>query len=246
MTRGTFVLFMPEDIYLTTEFNGGMYLEGYGEEAAKLIRTISTPEELLEMIKKFNARHHKYPEEEIVVYREERYSTAEMMDMSKNYMKKYFSDYLFIKNCTGKPLIVTGEEIVSGFKMEYKLPNNESGVLWFGNETYDFPPELNAFRTEEEIQKRKMISDEYGLDEIDAAWFVNQHLKDDIFDVFCNIREFAALEAEDTGLLFKANERYFNFDLYIKDIEDAMKNDDEAYNDLVLLPSGKVAIITKH
>ena len=139
MTRGTFVLFTEEYVYMTTEFNGDMYgkiydekrkllFEGHGTESAKLIKSVKTENDLRDVARTIN-RHYEYEDREIdYIYKypfDEKY-----LNMREDYFLNYFSDYLFIKN-------------ESGYDLEFFLRNDEydtrailedgkSGILNFG------------------------------------------------------------------------------------------------------------------
>lgn len=66
MTRGTFYLILKDGtIYQSTEFNGDMYLEGYGKDAYYFLEDFKnsgniTKEGFKDLIKMFNAEHHRY------------------------------------------------------------------------------------------------------------------------------------------------------------------------------------------
>ena len=141
MTRGKFVLFEEDKVYATNEFNGDMYYSGHGELAALGMKNIRTKEALLEYTEGFNKKEFGYPEEEICLYLladEETYD--EYLDMTQDYFEKYFSDYIYIINASGRDLEFKTKD---GIRI---LPNDTSGVLNFGREAKEFPPELDGFK----------------------------------------------------------------------------------------------------
>ena len=142
MTRGKFVLFTSDRVYVTTEFNGDMYYDGYGKESAEKIKRVNTPEDLLDLAVEINKEHYDYPEEEIVIRAKSDYNSMLNMD---DYFMKYFSDYIYIKNVSGRDLTF---DLKNG---KYVLPNQESGVLNYGRSANEeFPDNLNGFRPVEE------------------------------------------------------------------------------------------------
>ena len=131
MTRGKMIIITDEGTYRTTEFNGDMYLEGYGEEVAEKMPKINSKTDLLNYEKEFNDKHFDYPEE-MELYRVD--ETDDMFDMGIDYYKRWSSDYLFIKNASNKDIAIK-QKNGSG---EYILASGKTVVLHFGNIAEDF------------------------------------------------------------------------------------------------------------
>lgn len=62
MTRGRLVLITDEYVFVSTEFNGGMYFGGHGEEAMEAIRDVRTVDEFRDAICAFNKKYFGYNE----------------------------------------------------------------------------------------------------------------------------------------------------------------------------------------
>lgn len=151
MTRGKFVLFCPEAVWQSTEFNGDMYFEGNGREAAEGMQDVHTAEGLEILMLRFNSRHYGYPEEEVTVTGGlmDKVQYGAMLDMKHDYFSKYGSDYLFIANRSGKALEFT---LADG--THAVLPDKKCGVLHYGGLSGNFPPELDAFPKKEDIPEK--------------------------------------------------------------------------------------------
>ena len=241
MTRGTFVLFAPENVFESVEFNGDMYFSGHGEEAAKEIAKVDSFLSFVECIKEFNEKHFGYPEEEVKAYSEvPRFAYDDMLDMSAQYFEKYFSDYIFIKNISGEDLTFTLASKLGNEHPSYILPDGKSGVLYFGEEATDFPKEINAFLPEGFHEKRAVYEKKFGLEPEDILWFCHNHEGKEITEIFDDIGDIAEKDAIDTGILTEKNRKYFNFYEYVQDFrETVLANSDN----LVVMPSEKIAVI---
>ena len=131
MTRGKMIIITDEGTYRTTEFNGDIYFECYGEEVARKMREINSKTDLLNYEKEFNKMYFDYPEE-MELYRID--ETDDMFNMSVDYFKRWFSDYLFFKNAGSKDIIIMQRD-GSG---EYTLKSGQTVVLHFGSIAEDF------------------------------------------------------------------------------------------------------------
>lgn len=104
MTRGTLAIVSNDGLYISTEFNGDMYLSGNGKDAIKCLETVDDIEDFDPAIREFNESHHKYDDEEMTC---KIYDSSKYLDMSKDYFDTWFSDYVFIKNISDEQIIIT-------------------------------------------------------------------------------------------------------------------------------------------
>jgi len=133
-TRGTGFLLTENKVYETTEFNGDMYPEGYGDMFFKGIKNVNTVDEFKAFAEKFNEENFGYEEE--LVYEEENNRIYDVMgkkeliiDFNIDYFGIFFSDWVFFKNLTGLPVrfITCDEE-----KTEVVVNHGESIRFNFG------------------------------------------------------------------------------------------------------------------
>ena len=224
MTRGKFVLFEEDKVYATNEFNGDMYYSGHGELAALGMKGVRTKEALLEYAKDFNKKEFGYPEEEICLYLladEETYD--KYLDMTQSYFEKYFSDYIYIINVSGRDLEFKTK---SGTRI---LRDDTSGVLNFGTEAEEFPSELDGFKQtasyrklkdNEEKIKETAVLQKVSLTDNDvkeAVAIMESHGYSAVTAIYNSLREYA--EEEVAELVDKWVLNYFNFDKYIKNVD---------------------------
>jgi hypothetical protein len=105
MTRGTIFLITKGKLYYTREFNGAMYIHGFGGDMVnKLENTNSSGEFKAQMIV-FNELNFGYPEK--VVYSKKLKVASSIHDIVFNketYFKDYFSDYTYWKNISGREI----------------------------------------------------------------------------------------------------------------------------------------------
>ena len=222
MTRGSFVLFTPDRAYISTEFNGDMYFDGHGEDAARGIKDVKTKEDLLDFAKKFNREHHNYPDTDIQIYHlasdEKQYE--EVLNTTEKYYDNYFSDYIFIKNMSGSDLNFTTKD------GQMTLPDETSGVLYFGHYADDFPEELDGFKANDTDLSIPSIK-EYSVDlsikninEIKALMKDNNYTSlDCVYDSTTSFAESEMSEFVDDWVL-----PYIDFDRYYQDIKDTMED----------------------
>ncbi len=123
MTRWTFVLFTKLWLWQSTEFNWGMAPYRHDQawwQALKLLPKLKA-EVFESQIAMFNSENHKYDDDPIASYQEwhmtpvyepdskwewivHHHSNA--FDLTQDYFKKYFSDYLYIKNDSDKSIAI--------------------------------------------------------------------------------------------------------------------------------------------
>ena len=133
-TRGTGFLLTENKVYETTEFNGDMYPEGYGDMFFKGIKNVNTVDEFKAFAAKFNEENFGYEEE--LVYEEENNRIYDVMgkkeliiDFNIDYFGIFFSDWVFFKNLTGLPVrFITRDEE----KTEVVVNHGESIRFNFG------------------------------------------------------------------------------------------------------------------
>lgn len=107
MTRGKIVLVTNKTTYTSVEFNGGMYWDWFGKEIVPALQKVSSYKDYVTLVTKFNSNHFEYPEmltNNLRTFKQRK--LLRLFDMSSYYLQKWFSDYLYIKNISGKPLTV--------------------------------------------------------------------------------------------------------------------------------------------
>lgn len=233
MTRGTFVLFEAEKVYVTNEFNGDMYYEGHGKIVAMAMTSIRTKEDLLKFAKVFNQKEFEYPDEEIRLFEMTAdHSYSDCLNMAQGYAEKYFSDYLYIINASGRDLEFTTKD---GTRI---LPDNTSGVLNFGHDAKDFHAALNAFKrgeAENMIEEAARLFDvKLSAEETsEAGEILREHGYNAIAGIWHNMREYAEEEVRDFAESWIIE--YFDFEKYIQD-----RCQDLEFKGVYTLRSGKV------
>lgn len=114
MTRGTGFLLLPDRVFESTEFNGDMYPEGYGDIFIKALSFCKNESNFRDFIKDFNELYFNYGEE--LVYPkpvEKVYENHKgyVIDFNNDYFGRFFSDWIFFKNLTGKTVIFIEREL---------------------------------------------------------------------------------------------------------------------------------------
>ena len=122
MTRFQIAVIKDGVIYTSTEFNGDGYWSGHGEVVYAALQNITTVEEWKEYVTKFNSETFEY-DEELHYKIEDEYDNY--LDMSEDYFKNWFSDYIYIKNIgedevefiteNGKTILVPNDVAVFNF-----------------------------------------------------------------------------------------------------------------------------------
>lgn len=106
MTRGRLAIINKDSVYTSTEFNGDMYYERYGESAIKYLKTVDSTESLLEAVKNFNKENFNYPNEEVGIYSYD----YPLIFSVETYYSDWGSDYIYIKNVSNEPQTITTRE----------------------------------------------------------------------------------------------------------------------------------------
>ena len=104
MTRWTAYLITDGWIYSSTEFNGDMYPEGYGESFILGLEKVKTFNEFIAMLVLFNQQAHGYPVEEVATLHSQSFWGKPIVFSDDDYYEKYFSDWTFWKNATSTPV----------------------------------------------------------------------------------------------------------------------------------------------
>jgi hypothetical protein len=145
MTRGTFCFIGPDGIYVSAEFNGDMYPDGYGDAAFAGLAACRDSDEFAAFVKDFNDENFQYKDEQLVYGPEDRYVTAkkamwdaECLDFAHNYCENWFSDWVFVVNRSGVPMPFQargaygpdGDEVLLS---DCSLPSDHAMRLEFGH-----------------------------------------------------------------------------------------------------------------
>lgn len=161
MTRFQIAVIKDGVIYTSTEFNGDGYWTGHGEVVYAALQNITTVEEWKEYVTKFNSETFEY-DEELHYKIDDEYGNY--LDMSKDYSRNWFSDYIYIKNIDEDEV----EFITENGKTV--LEPNVVGVFNFGKRlipgTYD----------KYECVKEPLMLNEKLLDKIKAnGWSISDY-----------------------------------------------------------------------
>jgi len=129
MIRGTFILICQDCVMESLEFNGGMDPEQHGETALEMLSEVTDKASFKKMIIDFNESHHNYDDDQLwFTYTRENYlDGVSFIDFNKDYGKRFFSDYLYIKNISDMPLDILDTE-----QKEHSIAPGETAVINFG------------------------------------------------------------------------------------------------------------------
>lgn len=144
-TRGTGYLLLKDYCLETTEFNGDMYPDGFGDFFYEEITLVKNEEDFTDFVNKFNKENFKY--EEDLIYKKENTEFFDAItkdeltiDFNNNYFERFFSDWIFFKNLSGFPIrFITrdGQDKAknaqsSGNIVDVMVPNGASYRFNFG------------------------------------------------------------------------------------------------------------------
>lgn len=151
MIRGQIAIVTPTDKILTSiEFNGGMNYEGHGKDVFDALERVKTVEEYEELVTRFNDENYSYDEELFYDMPQDNFN------MQEDYFGKWFSDYVYIKNLSEKPVVFT-----DGYGKNIKLDTETTAVFNFGEfiacNANDF--EARAFIDELNVKKENLSYD---------------------------------------------------------------------------------------
>jgi hypothetical protein len=110
MTRGTLILILEGAVFESMEFNGGMSPENFGQTAIEMLAKVTTAAEFEEMVAEFNTVYHCYDDDEIVFDKDNFFDGDHSVNFGRNFFDRFFSDYLYILNRSGKEIQATGKD----------------------------------------------------------------------------------------------------------------------------------------
>lgn len=103
MTRGQIAVVLPDGRLLTSvEFNGDMYLSYHGKNVVDELNYVESEDDYRTLVEEFNEKNFGYKERPLFFDCDDSY-----FDMSTDYFDKWFSDYVYIKNLSDKPVVFT-------------------------------------------------------------------------------------------------------------------------------------------
>ena len=217
MTRGKLAIVTNNrHIFTSVEFNGDMYIEGYGKDAIRSLDKVSEPGDFAEAVKTFNKEHHNYDDRELVFDISDWYDS--MLDMSIDYSDNWFSDYVYLRNLSDEAITIkdtTGKRV--------RIDTLSTAVFNFGKYTGI---------TNENIDQYDELSTDYS--ELDS---------DDIFAIMETGKTCLGIydDFEDIGRSYCDN---VGVDEWLENYIDYEAIGRDAYNDsdsYIELPSGKYA-----
>ena len=228
MTRGTFYYFSSDGkVYASNEFNGDMYFEGHGEDAAKGLSMVNSLDDFKKFVRVFNRKHFRYPDDEVRTYCIGDAVLGGFLNMD-NYFQKYGSDYIYLMNATDNPM----EFILRDGDKEV-LPAHSSGVLHFGRQTESFPSSLNAFGRSVKCvpEKEKLLTDVQKAcalngvtitkeEENEVSMYMAKMEEPVISNVYKTLYDYAHDDAVRRICIAKWIIPYFDFKAYAEDIKD--------------------------
>lgn len=134
MTRGTLFLITNHCVLCSTGYNGDMYLDenSWGLKALNGLKEVKTEEEFETFLKDFTKKYG-YPEEEgkPIHLSEEITDEPGFWNMRVNYIDKFFSDYIFIKNISDKNITIAAKHIINKTS-NLTLKQGQTIALCFG------------------------------------------------------------------------------------------------------------------
>ena len=102
MTRGKFVLITKKQVHISTEFNGDMYPEYHGKDVYRRLLKVKNLADLTREVKDFNKQNFNY-KEKLINERSLKW-LEKTKDFNWRYFDNWFSDWLYIKNLSGKDI----------------------------------------------------------------------------------------------------------------------------------------------
>ncbi len=140
MTRGQISIIYGKTpkIMTSTEFNGDMYMPtahwaGHGRTVVNALKRVYDVASYQYEVAKFNKEHHHYNDLEHQTHN----LPIEVLDFTKDYFDKWFSDYVYLKNITGQPITIKTTVVDDdGWEkgtQDFVLKPNAIAVLNFGS-----------------------------------------------------------------------------------------------------------------
>lgn len=127
MTRGKLILITNKIVYISTEFNGDMYPDGNGLEAFKRLLNVNNPKDYVKEVGEFNKNNFDY-QGRVFGTRNLKW-LEKTKDFSEDYFNNWFSDWLYVKNISKKPV----KFILMDTKEERVVMPDEVAAFNFGD-----------------------------------------------------------------------------------------------------------------
>ena len=146
MTRGKFVIIGDNYILLSEEFNGDMYWTGHGREVRRRLQKVKNKKDFEKEVEKFDDESFGYRKNygDKLIYDavDTGFSREALLDFSEDYFKKWFSDYLYIKNLSEKDIVFTArnweeDNDTDDTPRQYALKPGKIGIFHFGRKAED-------------------------------------------------------------------------------------------------------------
>ena len=142
MTRGSFYLLGEKKVYVSTEFNGGMYPGGNYEEAVDMLNSVESVSDFKTGVTSFNDTKFEYLGRLVFPYGLNMNGISKnIVDFRTNYYVNFNSDYIFIKNLSGRDYRVLLKD--SPNDEFVKLPNGATMVFNFGKKVKEYLEQYN-------------------------------------------------------------------------------------------------------
>jgi len=139
MTRGTLYCIDDTSVFYSIEFNGDMYPEGHGDNILSALRyDVDNITDFKKLITSFNEKEFHYEEKLLYkaniknFFEKDTINKLKVIDFSKDYFKRFFSDWIFIKNDSSEDILL----INANSKKEFILKSFSTIRLKFGNINY--------------------------------------------------------------------------------------------------------------
>ncbi len=159
MTRGRIAVVLPDGNLLSSvEFNGNMYLSYFGNDVVEELNSIENEEEFRAYVERFNEEYFRYDYNSLFHEYDDGY-----FDMQTDYFDKWFSDYIYIKNLSDKPIVFTDKQ---GRKIQ--IDEDTVAAFYFG----DF------LAADEEDFERLTFIDELGDMKENLSWDMERNYCD--------------------------------------------------------------------
>ena len=101
MTRGNIVIIAPNGtVFSSVQFNGDMDIEGHGKEVVNLLKSVRMYPDFEKAVSTFNEKNFEYENGSEI--HEAGPAEECFRPMNEEYYKEWNSDYLYIKNISGK------------------------------------------------------------------------------------------------------------------------------------------------
>ena len=106
MTRGMIIYVGNGKVLESIEFNGDMYPEGHGDKLMEMLREVDSELAFRKVVHDFNEQNHQY-DEELICEKNDFFDEANKVDFNNGYFERFFSDWIFVVNCSDNPIFFT-------------------------------------------------------------------------------------------------------------------------------------------